>query len=101
MIQEAPAKAMDKLGATLTDIPSQYAKKLAGLSPDPTYTQVSYATVVPTIQEAPVVGAPLDVDPVQYVANNQQSMGLQPFGLNANMYNAATYINTMRKYGLA
>lgn len=100
-LAELPERAMDKLGSTLTDIPSQYAKKLAGLSPDPTYTQVSYATVVPTIQEAPMVGAPVGMDPVQYVANNQQSMGLQPFGFNANMYNAATYINTMRKYGLA
>lgn len=100
-LAELPERAMDKLGSTLTDIPSQYAKKLAGLSPDSTYTQVSYATVVPTIQEAPMVGAPVGMDPVQYVANNQQSMGLQPFGFNANMYNAATYINTMRKYGLA
>ena len=100
-LAELPEKAMDKLGSTLTDIPSQYAKKLVGLSPDPVYNQVSYATVVPTIQEAPMVGAPVGIDPVQYVANNQQSMGLQPFGLNANMYNAATYINTMRKYGLA
>jgi len=101
MLREAPTKAMDKLGSTLTDIPSQYAKKLVGLSPDPTYTQVSYATVVPTIQEAPMVGTSMGIDPVQYVANNQQSMGLQPFGFNANMYNEATYINTMRKYGLA
>jgi hypothetical protein len=100
-LSELPERAMDKLGSTLTDIPSQYAKKLVGLSPDPTYTQVSYATVVPTIQEAPMVGTAMGMDPVQYVANNQQSMGLQPFGFNANMYNEATYINTMRKYGLA
>lgn len=101
MIKEAPTKAIDKLEATITDIPSQMARKAAGLDPDPTYTQVSYATVVPTIQEAPMVGAPVGMDPVQYVANNQQSMGLQPFGFNANMYNDATYMNTMRKYGYA
>ena len=101
MFREAPGKAMDKLGATITDIPSQMARKAAGLDPDPVYNQVSYATVVPTIQEAPMVGASMGIDPVQYVANNQQSMGLQPFGFNANMYNEATYINTMRKYGLA
>jgi hypothetical protein len=100
-LSELPERAMDKLGSTLTDIPSQYAKKLVGLSPDPVYNQVSYATVVPTIQEAPMVGSSMGIDPVQYVANNQQSMGLQPFGFNANMYNEATYINTMRKYGLA
>jgi len=101
MLREAPGKAMDKLGDTITDIPSQYAMKAVGLRPDPVYTQTSYATVVPTIQEAPMVGASMGIDPVQYVANNQQSMGLQPFGFNANMYNEATYINTMRKYGLA
>lgn len=101
MVKEAPTKAIDKLGSTLTDIPSQMARKAAGLDPDPTYTQVSYATIVPTIQEAPMVGAPVGMDPVQYVANNQQSMGLQPFGFNANMYNDATYMNTMRKYGYA
>ena len=101
MLREAPTKAIDKLEATITDIPSQMARRAAGLDPDPTYTQVSYATVVPTIQEAPMVGAPVGMDPVQYVANNQQSMGLQPFGFNANMYNDATYMNTMRKYGYA
>lgn len=101
MIEEAPEKAMDKLGSTITDMPSQFARRAAGLDPDPVYNQVSYATVVPTIQEAPMVGSQGMVDPVQYVANNQQSMSLQPFGFNANMYNEATYINNMRKYGLA
>jgi len=101
MIQEAPEKAMDKLGSTITDMPSQFARRAVGLDPDPVYNQVSYATVVPTIQEAPMVGSQGMVDPVQYVANNQQSMSLQPFGFNANMYNEATYINNMRKYGLA
>ena len=100
-LSELPERAMDKLGDTITDIPSQYAMKAVGLRPDPVYTQISYATVVPTIQEAPMVGASMGINPVQYVANNQQSMGLQPFGFNANMYNEATYINTMRKYGLA
>jgi len=100
-LSELPERAMDKLGSTITDMPSQFARRAVGLDPDPVYNQVSYATVVPTIQEAPMVGAPVGMDPVQYVANNQQSMGLQPFGFNANMYNAATYINTMRKYGLA
>lgn len=101
MIQEAPEKAIDKLGSTITDMPSQFARRAAGLDPDPVYNQVSYATVVPTIQEAPMVGSQSMMNPVQYVANNQQAMGLEPFGLNANMYNAATYINTMRKYGFA
>jgi hypothetical protein len=101
MIQEAPEKAIDKLGSTITDMPSQFARRAAGLDPDPVYNQVSYATVVPTIQEAPMVGSQSMMNPVQYVANNQQAMGLEPFGLNANMYNAATYMNTMRKYGFA
>jgi hypothetical protein len=101
MIQEAPEKAMDKLGSTITDMPSQFARRAVGLDPDPVFNQVSYATVVPTIQEAPMVGSQPMMDPVQYVANNQESMALQPFGLNANMYNAATYMNTMRKYGFA
>lgn len=101
MIQEAPEKAMDKLGSTITDMPSQYAMKLSGLRPDPVYNQTSYATVVPTIQDAPRVGSQGRIDPVQYVANNQQSMGLQPFGFNANMYNDATYLTAMRKYGFA
>ena len=101
MIQEAPEKAMDKLGSTITDMPSQFARRAVGLDPDPVYNQTSYATVVPTIQDAPMVGSQGRIDPVQYVANNQQSMGLQPFGFNANMYNEATYLNAMRKYGLA
>lgn len=101
MVREAPEKAMDKLGSTLTDMPSQFARRAAGLDPDPVYNQVSYATVVPTIQEAPMVGSQGRVDPVQYVASNQQSMGLQPFGFNANMYNDATYLTAMRKYGFA
>jgi len=101
MIQEAPEKAIDKLGSTITNLPSQFARRAAGLDPDPVYNQVSYATVVPTIQEAPMVGSQSMMNPVQYVANNQESMALQPFGLNANMYNAATYMNTMRKYGFA
>ena len=100
-LSELPERAMDKLGSTLTDMPSQFARRAAGLDPDPVYNQVSYATVVPTIQEAPMVGSQGIIDPVQYVANNQQSMSLQPFGFNANMYNEATYINNMRKYGLA
>ena len=100
-LSELPEKAMDKLGSTITDMPSQFARRAAGLDPDPVYNQTSYATVVPTIQEAPMVGSQGMVDPVQYVANNQQSMSLQPFGFNANMYNEATYINNMRKYGLA
>ena len=100
-IQELPGAAIDKLGSTITDMPSQYAMKLSGLRPDPVYNQTSYATVVPTIQDAPMVGSQGRIDPVQYVANNQQSMGLQPFGFNANMYNEATYLNAMRKYGLA
>lgn len=100
-IQELPGEAIDKLGSTITDMPSQYAMKLSGLRPDPVYNQTSYATVVPTIQEAPMVGSQGTIDPVQYVANNQQSMGLQPFGFNANMYNEATYLTAMRKYGLA
>ena len=101
MVREAPEKAMDKLGSTLTDMPSQFARRAAGLDPDPIYNQVSYATVVPTIQEAPMVGSQGRVDPIQYVASNQQSMGLQPFGFNANMYNDATYLTAMRKYGFA
>ena len=101
MVREAPEKAMDKLGSTITDMPSQFARRAAGLDPDPVYNQVSYATVVPTIQEAPMVGSQGRVDPVQYVASNQQSMGLQPFGFNANMYNDATYLTAMRKYGFA
>lgn len=100
-LSELPERAMDKLGSTITDMPSQFARRAVGLDPDPVYNQVSYATVVPTIQEAPMVGSQGMVDPVQYVANNQQSMSLQPFGFNANMYNEATYINNMRKYGLA
>jgi hypothetical protein len=92
---------MDKLGSTITDMPSQFARRAVGLDPDPVFNQVSYATVIPTIQEAPMVGSQGTIDPVQYVANNQQSMSLQPFGFNANMYNEATYINNMRKYGLA
>ena len=100
-IQGLPGEALDKLGSTITDMPSQYAMKLSGLRPDPVYNQTSYATVVPTIQDAPRVGSQGRIDPVQYVANNQQSMGLQPFGFNANMYNEATYLNAMRKYGLA
>lgn len=100
-LSELPERAMDKLGSTLTDMPSQFARRAVGLDPDPVYNQVSYATVVPTIQEAPMVGSQSMMNPVQYVANNQQAMGLEPFGLNANMYNAATYINTMRKYGFA
>jgi hypothetical protein len=100
-LQELPQEAVDKLGKTITDLPSQFARRAAGLDPDPVYNQVSYATVVPTIQEAPMVGSQSMMDPVQYVANNQQAMGLEPFGLNANMYNAATYMNTMRKYGFA
>lgn len=100
-LSELPERAMDKLGSTLTDMPSQFARRAAGLDPDPVYNQVSYATVVPTIQEAPMVGSQGRVDPVQYVASNQQSMGLQPFGFNANMYNDATYLTAMRKYGFA
>lgn len=100
-IQELPGEAIDKLGSTITDMPSQFARKLSGLDPDPVYNQTSYATVVPTIQDAPMVGSQSTVDPVQYVANNQQSMGLQPFGFNANMYNEATYLTAMRKYGFA
>lgn len=100
-LQELPGEAIDKLGDTITDMPAQYAMRAAGLRPDPVYNQVSYATVVPTIQEAPMVGSQSMMNPVQYVANNQQAMGLEPFGLNANMYNAATYMNTMRKYGFA
>jgi hypothetical protein len=100
-LSELPERAMDKLGSTLTDMPSQFARRAVGLDPDPVYNQVSYATVVPTIQEAPMVGSQSMMNPVQYVANNQESMALQPFGLNANMYNAATYMNTMRKYGFA
>ena len=100
-LQELPGEAMDKLGSTLTDMPSQFARRAAGLDPDPVYNQVSYATVVPTIQEAPMVGSQSMMNPVQYVASNQQAMGLEPFGFNANMYNAATYMNTMRKYGFA
>ena len=101
MLKEAPGKAMDKLGSTITDMPSQFARKAAGLDPDPVYNQTSYATIVPTIQEAPMVGSQGMIDSVQYVANNQQSMGLEPFGYNASMYNDATYMNNMRKYGLA
>ena len=100
-LQELPQEAVDKLGKTITDLPSQFARRAAGLDPDPVYNQVSYATVVPTIQEAPMVGSQSMMNPVQYVANNQQAMGLEPFGFNANMYNAATYMNTMRKYGFA
>ena len=100
-LSELPERAMDKLGSTITDMPSQFARRAVGLDPDPVFNQVSYATVVPTIQEAPMVGSQPMMDPVQYVANNQESMALQPFGLNANMYNAATYMNTMRKYGFA
>ena len=100
-LSELPERAMDKLGSTLTDMPSQFARRAAGLDPDPVYNQVSYATVVPTIQEAPMVGSQGRVDPLQYVASNQQSMGLQPFGFNANMYNDATYLTAMRKYGFA
>ena len=48
-----------------------------------------------------MVGSQGMIDSVQYVANNQQSMGLEPFGYNASMYNDATYMNNMRKYGLA
>lgn len=101
MFREAPGKAIDKFGNTLTDVPSQLLKKEVGLQPDTIVNQRSIGISIPTIQEAPMVGASMGIDPVQYVANNQQSMGLQPFGFNANMYNEATYINTMRKYGLA
>ena len=97
-IQELPGEAIDKLGSTITDIPSQYAKKLVGLSPDPVYNQTSYATIVPTISEAPMVGS---IDPVNYIAQNQNLVNSQPFGYNANMYNDATYLTAMRKYGLA
>lgn len=101
MVREAPEKAIEKLGRTITDVPSQLAKRAVGLSPDPVYNQTSYATIVPTIQDAPMVATRPTENPVQYVASNQQSMGLQPFGFNANMYNDATYLTAMRKYGFA
>ena len=101
MFKEAPTKAIDKLGATITDIPSQMARKAAGLDPDPVFNQTSYATIVPTIDEAPLVGSPMSVNPVQYVASNATAISMEPFGYNANMYNEATYMNQMRKYGFA
>jgi len=101
MLREAPGKAMDKFGNTVTDAPSQLLKKELGLQPDTIVNQRSIGISIPTIQEAPMVGSQGMIDPVQYVANNQQSMGLQPFGFNANMYNEATYLTAMRKYGLA
>lgn len=100
-ISALPGEAINKLGATITDIPSQLARRAAGLDPDPTYTQVSYATVVPTIEEAPMVSTSMGIDPVQYVASNQRAINMEPFGFNANMYNEATYMNQMRKYGFA
>ena len=101
VIREAPAAAMDKLGDTITNIPSQYAQKAVGLRPDPVYNQTSYATVVPTIQEAPLVGTTPTVNPVDYISQNASLVNSQPFGYNAIMYNDATYLNSMRKYGFA
>lgn len=100
-LSELPERTMDKLGSTITDMPSQFARRAVGLDPDPVYNQVSYATVVPTIQEAPLVGTTPTVNPVDYISQNASLVNSQPFGYNAIMYNDATYLNSMRKYGFA
>ena len=99
MFKEAPTKAIDKVGATITDMPSQMLRKKAGLDPDPVFNQYSHVTSVAAIEEAPMVGAPMVSDPVQYVASNQRAINMEPFGYNANMYNEATYLNSMSNYG--
>lgn len=100
-IQELPETAVGAVKQGVTSSLVSGVRQAAGVEQVPTYTQTSYATVVPTISEAPMVGAPSAIDPIQYVAQNQTSINSQPFGYNANMYNEATYLNLMRKYGFA
>jgi hypothetical protein len=77
-------------------------EKVAGLRPDPQYTQ--YSGYVPTIDMSGTtdIGAAQEpFDAVAYMANNVDSINMNPYGYNANIYNAANYQNYMKQFGYA
>jgi len=68
-------------------------EKVAGLRPDPQYTQ--YSGYVPTIDMSSTTDIGMygqqqqSFDAVAYLAYNTESMAMSPYGFNANVYNQA------------
>lgn len=103
-IQNLPQTVVDKTSSAFTSgVVSKGMQKL-GLEDKPEFTTQYYAASVPTIDMSGTTDIGMgqgSFDAVGYMANNMESINMNPYGYNANMYNAATYQNRMRQYGYA
>ena len=119
-IKEIPDKVIDAGKEFFTDIPGKTAEaatsgvqsavksrvmSLAGVETRPVQNITSISGYVPTIDMAGTsdIGiASAQFNPIDYMANNSESMSLKPFGYNASIYNYANqYKNAMSQYGYA
>jgi hypothetical protein len=76
-----------------------------GVETRPVQNITSVSGYVPTIDMSGTsdIGiASAQFNPIDYMANNSESMSLKPFGFNANIYNYANqYKGAMSQYGYA
>lgn len=101
-IQNLPQTIVDKAeGAFSSGVVSKGMQKL-GLEDKPEFTTQYYAASVPTIDmsgSTDIGQQPFDA--VAYMENNVEAINMNPYGYNANIYNAANYQNYMKQFGYA
>jgi hypothetical protein len=119
-IKEIPDKVIDAGKEFFTDIPGKTAEAATsgfqsgvkskvlnelGVETRPVQNITSVSGYVPTIDMSGTsdIGiASAQFNPIDYMANNSESMSLRPFGYNASIYNYANqYKGAMSQYGYA
>lgn len=101
-VKEIPGKVIEQGSEAVTKSLVSAGMQTLGLEQKPEYTTQYYAASVPTIDMSGTTDiGQQPFDAVSYVANNMESINMNPWGYNANMYNAATYQNRMRQFGFA
>jgi hypothetical protein len=115
-IKEAPARFGEAAISTLENYPKEIASQIKsgvttqamqklGLEDEPVYNVTNVSGYVPSIDlegTSDIGIGSAQFNPIDYMANNSESMSLKPFGFNANIYNYANqYKNAMSQYGYA
>jgi hypothetical protein len=119
-IKEIPDKVIDAGKEFFTDLPGKGVEAATsgfqsgveskvlnelGVETRPVQNITSVSGYVPTIDMSGTsdigIGS-AQFNPIDYMANNSESMSLKPFGFNANIYNYANqYKGAMSQYGYA
>lgn len=103
-LQDLPENLVAEVSSGVTSGIKTKALQAVGLQDKPEFTTQYYAASVPTIDMSgttDIGAAQQPFDAVAYMANNVDSISMNPYGYNANIYNAANYQNYMKQFGYA